>query len=429
MNKKWKKILLLCGMLVSVTACGKSDNFDQSMQKTKEAIVEKKFEQAEGFVEMALESKPKDEEAKNYQSQLKRYINALDKKEKKKYDEAKASLDAVIKIEHGSDKLVEYAKKEKTEISQMKKEAEKDDSKKEEKTTESSDKKEAASNTVWNDSKRDSLRGFMAQFSNKMGQDYKEYSKTSSVDLYGVNVPGDIFSGEWTMAINNQPVKVEWSETGEGSLPYQLVAVYSDADTQPYLQKHVYFFIIENGQPKVYVTQQNQGNNENYLHFSETQNTDIKAGFSQIVGGDVAQSTQSTSTSYENNKLLAAKVLIKMTNLTESNVSSLLNSTTTYSLYPNKSLQIWETGVYLPEDVTVISGTPLAAGMFTYHNNEDGTVTLYPVPSHYQDKEWDDPVKGKELANKVISDASVINIKDVSDDLANKLIPIIENDI
>ncbi|UUV98157.1 DUF4767 domain-containing protein [Vagococcus luciliae] len=286
MNKKWKKILLLWGVLVSVTACGKSGNFDQSMQKTREAIVEKKFEQAEGFVEMALESKPKDEEAKNYQSQLKLYINALDKKEKKEYDEAKASLDAVIKIEHGSDKLVEYAKKEKTEISKMKKEAEKDDSKKEEKTTESSDKKEEASNTVWNDSKRDSLRGFMAQFSNKMGQDYKEYSKTSSVDLYGVNVPGDIFSGEWTMAINNQPVKVEWSETGEGSSAYQLVAVYSDADTQPYLQKHVYFFIIENGQPKVYVTQQNQGNNENYLHFSETQNSDIKAGFSQIVGGE-----------------------------------------------------------------------------------------------------------------------------------------------
>ncbi|MGX6970105.1 DUF4767 domain-containing protein [Vagococcus bubulae] len=286
MNKKWKKILLVCAVLVSVTACGKSGNFDQSMQKTKEAIVEKKFEQAEGFVEMALESKPKDEEAKKYQSQLKLYINALDKKEKKEYDEANASLDAVIKIEHGSDKLVEYAKKEKTEISKMKKEAEKDDSKKEEKTTESSDKKEEASNAIWNDSKKDSLREFMSQFSRNMGQNYKEYSKTNSVDLYGVNVPGDIFSGQWTMAINNQPVKVEWSETGEGSSPYQLVAVYSDADTQPYLQKHVYFFIIENGQPKVYVTQQNQGNNENFLHFSETQNPDIKAGFSQIVGGE-----------------------------------------------------------------------------------------------------------------------------------------------
>lgn len=286
MNKKWKKILLVCAVLVSVTACGKSGNFDQSMQKTKEAIVEKKFEQAEGFVEMALESKPKDEEAKKYQSQLKLYINALDKKEKKEYDEANASLDAVIKIEHGSDKLVEYAKKEKTEISKMTKEAEKDDSKKEEKTTESSDKKEEASNAIWNDSKKDSLREFMSQFSRNMGQNYKEYSKTNSVDLYGVNVPGDIFSGQWTMAINNQPVKVEWSETGEGSSPYQLVAVYSDADTQPYLQKHVYFFIIENGQPKVYVTQQNQGNNENFLHFSETQNPDIKAGFSQIVGGE-----------------------------------------------------------------------------------------------------------------------------------------------
>ncbi|RHH69032.1 MULTISPECIES: DUF4767 domain-containing protein [Vagococcus] len=133
-----------------------------------------------------------------------------------------------------------------------------------------------------------------------MGQNYKEYNQSNSVDLYGLKVPGDIFNGTWTMAINNQPVQVEWSETGEGSAPYQLVAVYSDADTQPYLQKHVYFFIIENGQPKVYVTQQNQGNNENYLHFSETQNPDIKAGFSQIVGDKQISSNTDTSTGITN---------------------------------------------------------------------------------------------------------------------------------
>lgn len=429
MNKKIKKMLLMSFLLVVVTACGNSGNFDQSMQKTKEAIIEKKFEQAEGFVEMALESKPKDEEAKNYQTQLKYYINALDYIDTKEYDKAKSSLDAVIKVKNGSDKLVDYAKKEKKEL---------DNKQSENKTTESKEtkeentkKEEDKSSALWTEDKKNSLRDFMSQFSNKMGQNYKEYGPSNSVDLYGVKVPGDIFNGQWTMAINNQPVQVEWSETGEGSAPYQLVAVYSDADTQPYLQKHVYFFVIEGGQPKVYVTQQNQGNNENYLHFSETQNPDIKAGFSQIVGGDVSKSSEQTSdsTNYENNKLLAAKVLIKVGGLSSSNIDNLLKQGTTYNLYSDEYMEIWSTGVYLPENVTIISGNPLAAGMFTYHNNGDGTVTTYPVPSHYQDKAWDDPVKGKELANKVVSDSSVVNIKDVSDDLAKKVMTIIENDI
>lgn len=38
-------------------------------------------------------------------------------------------------------------------------------------------------------------------------------------------------------------------------------------------QKHVYFFGFEN---KVYLTQQNQGNENNYMYFSETQNQQLK---------------------------------------------------------------------------------------------------------------------------------------------------------
>lgn len=296
MTKRLRSFIVLGLALVVMTACGNSDTFDQSMQKTKEAIIEKKFEQAEGFVEMALESKPKDDEAKNYQTQLKHYNKALEYKEAKDKEKALSELDSVIKIKKGSDKLVEYAKKEKEKLEATKT----SESKETDKTEESSNKKDETTNSLWNDAKKDSLRGFMSQFSNKMGQNYKEYNQSNSVDLYGLKVPGDIFNGTWTMAINNQPVQVEWSETGEGSAPYQLVAVYSDADTQPYLQKHVYFFIIENGQPKVYVTQQNQGNNENYLHFSETQNPDIKAGFSQIVGDKQISSNTDTSTGITN---------------------------------------------------------------------------------------------------------------------------------
>lgn len=425
MVDKLKKVSLICVLLIVMTACGKSNQFDQSMQKTKEAIIEKKFEEAEGFVEQALESKPKNTEAKQYQSQLKLYIGAKEYADKKDYDKALANLDSVISTKNGSSKLIEYAKKDKKDIASKKDSAKKEDSKDEEKTSE----KESDKKALWDESKKDSLRGFMVKFSHTMGQNYKEYNRHDSVDLYGVSLPADILNDEWKMAVNNQAVQVEWSDNGLGNAPYQLVAVYSDADTQPYMQKHVYFFVIEDGQPKVYVTQQNQGNDKNYMYFTETQNAEIKQGFSQIVEGNSPSSTtdnKQSNVTYENNKMLAAKVLIKMSNLS---ADELLSKNITYSLYQNNPLQIWETGVYLPEDVTIISGHPLAAGMFTYHNNGDGTVTQYPVPSHYHDKAWSDPVKGKELANKVISDAKIIDITDVSDEAAQNMMRIIDNDI
>ena len=425
MVDKLKKVSLICVLLIVMTACGKSNQFDQSMQKTKEAIIERKFEQAEGFVEQALESKPKNTEAKQYQSQLKLYVSAKEYADKKDYDKALANLDSVIATKNGSSKLIEYAKKDKKDIASKKDSDKKEDSKEEEKTSE----KESDKKALWDESKKDSLRGFMVKFSHTMGQNYKEYNKQDSVDLYGVSLPADILNDEWKMAVNNQAVQVEWSDNGVGSAPYQLVAVYSDAYTQPYMQKHVYFFIIEDGQPKVYVTQQNQGNDKNYMYFTETQNAEIKQGFSQIVEGNSPSSStdnKQSNVTYENNKMLAAKVLIKMSNLSADELQS---KNITYSLYQNNPLQIWETGVYLPEDVTIISGNPLAAGMFTYHNNGDGTVTQYPVPSHYHDKTWSDPVKGKELANKVISDAKIIDITDVSDEDAQNMMRIIDNDI
>ncbi|WP_242617256.1 DUF4767 domain-containing protein, partial [Enterococcus faecium] len=75
-------------------------------------------------------------------------------------------------------------------------------------------------------------------------------------------------------------------------LPYLIVdlklcnrTVYSDAETEPYLKKHVYLFGFQQNQPKVLVTQQNQGNPDNYLYFNETANNELKNGFNQIVYG------------------------------------------------------------------------------------------------------------------------------------------------
>ena len=116
-----------------------------------------------------------------------------------------------------------------------------------------------------------------------MDQQYKQYDKKINVDLYGLTLPADILSNSMTMAVGESPVSVEWSTNGEGTKDYQLVAVYSDAETQPYLAQHVYFFVLQKGQPKVLVTQQNQGNEKNYLYFNQCQNQELNNGFSQII--------------------------------------------------------------------------------------------------------------------------------------------------
>ena len=116
-----------------------------------------------------------------------------------------------------------------------------------------------------------------------MDQQYKQYDKNNSVDLYGLKLPEAVLSNSWTMAVGESPVSVEWSTDGEGTKDYQLVAVYSDAETQPYLAQHVYFFVLQKGQPKVLVTQQNQGNEKNYLYFNQSQNQELNNGFSQII--------------------------------------------------------------------------------------------------------------------------------------------------
>ncbi|ELA67436.1 hypothetical protein SEO_00252 [Enterococcus faecium EnGen0134] len=107
------------------------------------------------------------------------------------------------------------------------------------------------------------------------------------------------------MAINEAPVTVQWSEDGTGQADFNLVAVYSDVETGEYLGQHVYFFGFQNGQPKVYLTQQNQGNENNYLYFNETQNQQLKQGFIDIVNGQtpqtpvVEESTQQVTTTEE----------------------------------------------------------------------------------------------------------------------------------
>ncbi|MBD9697880.1 DUF4767 domain-containing protein, partial [Enterococcus faecium] len=158
---------------------------------------------------------------------------------------------------------------------------------------------------LWDKNKASQLETFVIQWGKTLGQEYKSYNPQNNVSLYGTPLPQAVINGNWKMAINEAPVTVQWSEDGTGHADFNLVAVYSDVETGEYLGQHVYFFGFQNGQPKVYLTQQNQGNENNYLYFNETQNQQLKQGFIDIVNGQtpqtpvVEESTQQATTTKE----------------------------------------------------------------------------------------------------------------------------------
>ena len=161
---------------------------------------------------------------------------------------------------------------------------------------------EEVKNTLWDTNKASQLETFVTQWGKTLGQEYKSYNLQNNVSLYGTPLPSAVIDGNWKMAINEAPVTVQWSEDGTGQADFNLVAVYSDVETGEYLGQHVYFFGFQNGQPKVYLTQQNQGNENNYLYFNETQNQQLKQGFIDIVNGQtpvVEESTQQVTTTEE----------------------------------------------------------------------------------------------------------------------------------
>lgn len=152
-------------------------------------------------------------------------------------------------------------------------------------TTQTSGAETNPQTTLWNETKASQLRSFMEDWGAEMEQTYQAYSPGNNVDLYGLALPDGVLSGsdKWQAVIDDTPIDIAWSDTGESSEAYNLVAVYSDAETQDYLDKHVYFFTIHNGSPLVLVTSQNQGNENDYLYFTETENAKLKEGFKQII--------------------------------------------------------------------------------------------------------------------------------------------------
>lgn len=281
---------------------------------------------------------------------------------------------------------------------------------------------------LWDAQKKQELAAFMQTWGESMNQQYTSYDEAHSSNYAGLHFPADF--GQYTMAVDEVTATIAWSTNGLGEADYNVVAVYCDVDGGT-IGGHLYLFAFtQTKEPVVLITEQNQAMPDNRLHFTKTKNKELQAGFVQIARTPVVSEQTTTSEMtvakpsqpIENSKLLAAKVWIKHYNLTTAQqINSAMQALVALDVYSAPSLQIWSTGVMINKPVTVITASPLAGGMVTYHNNEDGTVMDYPIPTHFQDKNWDDPVKGKQMANDILDQAKTLEISDISDELAEPL--------
>ncbi len=167
------------------------------------------------------------------------------------------------------------------------------------------------SGTLWNSEKARKLNQFVIDWGKTMKQTYREYTPENNVNLYDLQLPKRVLDEDgWQAVVNENPIELAWSEDGQTSGDgYALVAVFSDADTQPEFGKHVYFFTIVSGEPKVLVTSQNQGNPNNYLYFKETDNKELREGFSELVEGSYSRLESSKHTEQANLGTIAYKDL------------------------------------------------------------------------------------------------------------------------
>ena len=152
----------------------------------------------------------------------------------------------------------------------------------------------SAPETAWNAEKSGALDSFMTSWGQEMGQTYGAYQPNNNVNYYGVQFPSEVVGANAKMpiAINDIIVSSEWSETGESSADYSIVAAYSDAQTgspKASMSRHDYLFGFTNDQPVVLVSMQNQGMPDGALHFRLTENAALTNGFRGIVAGNVSE--------------------------------------------------------------------------------------------------------------------------------------------
>lgn len=134
--------------------------------------------------------------------------------------------------------------------------------------------------SLWNASKKQALVTFMNEFGTKMKQSYREAGPGNDTHYAGLHYPTDFSKNNLTFDEAQQTVT--WSNDGSGNAHVNVVDIYVNNDNLT-MGGHIYLFAIVDGQPVVYHTSQNQDIGDHLIHFTTTENAELKNEFENIV--------------------------------------------------------------------------------------------------------------------------------------------------
>ena len=140
-----------------------------------------------------------------------------------------------------------------------------------------------AENLLWNAQKSLALSQFMADWGTTMHQQYNEISPDKNGHFYGVALPQDLLTKVY---LDGEKTEVVWrNQVTRKTRGTSLVGAYSDAETGTPHQKHLYFFMIQNGEPQIYVTRLSKAKMNDPFEFKKTKSQALKNGFETILNG------------------------------------------------------------------------------------------------------------------------------------------------
>ncbi|MCC7668825.1 MAG: DUF4767 domain-containing protein [Leuconostoc pseudomesenteroides] len=152
-------------------------------------------------------------------------------------------------------------------------------------SNQSTSSSDAAVKSTWNATKNKQLSDFMSQWQTEMNQTYTGTYDNQKPDYYGISFPTALENGRLSghIKFDNQDTTIEWSPNGSSNSKNQVLAVAVGQTSSDGYNKILYLFISQESQPKVYVSQTTNGED---LYFTETKNTALENGFSQIYTGN-----------------------------------------------------------------------------------------------------------------------------------------------
>ena len=80
-----------------------------------------------------------------------------------------------------------------------------------------------------------------------------------------------------------------------------------------------------------------------------------------------------------------------------------------------------------PDGMQLIVATPRARGVIHYTNNNDGTITVYDVPSHFQDRRWMDDDYSRKESQRILNNGDVYKLKHPSQSQIDKYAALFTN--